>query len=133
MVTACGPLVAQLLEGVLNANSTERLAQCAGGKLAVKLTEGRLARLHELFPSWSAAIDHLVTEQDSVIARYRVTCVDAFGLLGPVGPVVKDGQAFIAQVSGGQLIDVRAVVDDFGIWAGPSSFTHEANDDHCPC
>ncbi len=124
-------LLTQLVEDILNANSTAHLAQVAQDRLAATLAPKRLNRLHELFPSWHMTIDDLIAEGDSVFARYRVACIDAFGLLGPPGPLVKEGQALIAQMAGEQLVDVRAIVDDFGIWDGPSG--SPPGTDRCAC
>jgi predicted ester cyclase len=109
------PLVARLIEQ-LNANDAPGLERSIGGRLAGDFTPERLKRLHQMFPAWQATIDELIAEGDNVVLRYHVTCTDAFDLLGSGGLATKRGQLVILRLDGHRVIDVSAIVDDFGLW-----------------
>lgn len=104
------------LVGVLNAQDSQGLAQCFGGRLAADFTPGRLARLHEMFPGWRAEIDELIAERETVVLRYHVTCVDAFGLFQLEQANIERDQTVIFRLSEQRVVDVSAIVDDFGLW-----------------
>ena len=116
-------VIARLVEQVLNANDGAGLADAMDGTPASGFAAQRLHRLHELFPTWRATIDELIAEGDKVVLRYHVACNDAFGLLGHVGAIVKHNQMLIFRTSQGRVLDVQAIVDDFGLWSDMSQPT----------
>jgi len=117
-------LVARLI-AQLNANDPRGLALSLDGKLANHFTPARLSRLHVMFPAWQAVIGESIAEGETVVLRYHVTCTDAFGLLGASGPATKRGQVAIFRLSRHRVVEVSAIVDDFGIWAevSPPKYT----------
>jgi hypothetical protein len=123
-------MVASLI-AQLNANDARGLALSLGGELARRFTPTRLGRLHDMFPAWQAVIDELIAEGATVVVRYHVTCTDAFGLLGSSGPATRRDQAIIVRVARHRVVDVSAIVDDFGLWVdiSPSKYVSSG----CAC
>ena len=109
-------VVTQLIERAVNERDADCLAMTIGGDLASRFGMERITRLHELFETWRAAIGELIAENETVVARYAVACVDRFGLLASPQTRLERQQTVIFQVREGRITDARAIVDDFGIW-----------------
>jgi hypothetical protein len=85
--------------------------------LVRRLVEGVLnERLHRTFPNWTASIDELLTDDDSVFVRFDVNFNDPFCVIGQSGAASKSGQAAIFRVTDNLISGVRPIVDDFGLW-----------------
>jgi hypothetical protein len=84
-----------------------------------------------MFPAWQAVIDELIAERETVVLRYHVTCTDAFGLLGSSGPATRRDQAVIVRVARHRVVEVSAIVDDFGIWVDISPPRYVSSE--CAC
>ena len=115
-------VVTQLIEQAINERDADCLAMTIGGELASRFRMERITRLHELFEGWHADIGELIAENQTVVARYAVSCVDRFGLLASPQTRLERQQAVIFQVRDGRAMDASAIVDDFGLWdssAGP--------------
>ena len=126
-------LVLRLFTDVVAANDAAALPPLATDKLVKHLSTARLQRLHELFPSWRATVIDMLAEGDGVFVRYRVDFTDAFGLLGPAGCAVAQGQALLARVDAGRLGDIQPIADDFGIWRAASAGTRRSSLEPCAC
>ncbi|MCJ0764918.1 nuclear transport factor 2 family protein [Variovorax terrae] len=122
-------LVKRLIDR-LNANDSTHLEKMLDGPLLGALSSQRLGRLHELFPGWHATVDELIAEEGSAVLRYQVSCSDAFGLLGCIGPSVKTGQAVVLRLANHRITDACPIVDDFAFWSGLAK-TSDAACAHC--
>jgi hypothetical protein len=100
----------------LNANDARGVAQCLAGPLASDFAPAKLARLHSIFPNWRATVDEIVADGQTVVLRYDVTCVDAFGLLQSQEPDIGRKQTVILRLSSKGVTGIDAIVDDFDVW-----------------
>jgi predicted ester cyclase len=110
-------LVANFLEQMGTQGDVAGWADVLGDNLPVHNALKRRSRLHELFPTWLATVDELIAEGDRVVARYRVGFTDPFNLLGIAEPPVRRDQVVIVRLRNQKIIEVQAIVDDFGVWA----------------
>jgi hypothetical protein len=109
-------LVRRLIEGVLNDDVVDDSTPVVSGVLLERVTRARVQRLHRTFPNWTARIDELLTDDDSVFVRFDVDFADPFGVIGNSGAASKSGQAAVFRVTDNLISGVRPIVDDFGLW-----------------
>ena len=114
-------LVANFLEQMGAQGDVAGWGDVLGDNLSVPEALKRRSRLHELFPTWRATVDELIAEGDRVVARYRVGFTDPFNLLGTAVLPVRKDQVVIARLRDRKIIEFRAIVDDFGVWAEADS------------
>ena len=110
-------LVANFLEQMGTQGDVAGWADVLGDNLSVSRALQRRSRLHELFPTWRAALEELIAEGDRVVARYRVAFTDPFNLLGSAGRPVRRDQVVIVRLRDQKIIEFQAIIDDFGVWA----------------
>ena len=115
----------------INQNDDNGLALLLGDELARRCGVGRLNRLHQMFPDWSATIDDSLSEGDKTFLRYSVNYVDRFGLIGPCGSSTARGQAVVFRFAECRVVEVDVIRDDFGFWAARA--TEDGLAQRCSC
>jgi hypothetical protein len=110
----------------MNENDEEAFARHLGQELAQCRAEGRLKRLHHLFPKWRTTIADSISEGERVVLQYRVDCTDPFGLLGSCGPAATYGQAVVFRLAEGLVVEAKAIRDDFDFWTEDSRRSNAA-------
>lgn len=111
-VTGAKLLVQRLVEEVMNGNHLDVLDELCTPRLARKLRDA-FAQFRAAFPDWHQELRELITEDDTVVARFRCTGTHhgEWQGLPPTGRSMRVDEVYFFRVDRGRLAGLWGLED----------------------